>query len=235
MAEHDLALAAFLAGDLDRATERAVDEHLLSCDQCWLAVREDRAGRALVAALREPTSPVLVDRIRLAVELAPSPQPMQLTRRVRRRRELPLPGVIAAVGAVVLAIVAVIARTPQQHATARDSAALREVVALAQQLPSSHTVDAASPVAVGAPRTLRMPNSAITLQTYAFDSRAAVLATATRPFAEPSNARQISGAAMPWAVSRGTVTLYCPQANVLLAGPESVDQLAALARALHVT
>src|ERR671930_1421849 len=74
MTDHELPLVAFLAGDLEPTTARAVDEHLLSCDQCWLAAREDRAGRALAGLLREPTDPGLADRIRLAVDLAPVPE-----------------------------------------------------------------------------------------------------------------------------------------------------------------
>jgi len=47
---HDRLLAAFLAGDLGPAQARRWDEHLLECERCWQAVREDRAGRAAEAA-----------------------------------------------------------------------------------------------------------------------------------------------------------------------------------------
>ena len=48
MDSHDRLLATFLAGDLDPAAAREWDEHLLECEQCWRAVREDLAeiGRA---------------------------------------------------------------------------------------------------------------------------------------------------------------------------------------------
>ena len=45
MDSHDRLLAAFLAGDLDPADAQRWDEHLLRCERCWRAVREDRAGR----------------------------------------------------------------------------------------------------------------------------------------------------------------------------------------------
>jgi len=67
---HDRLLAAFLAGDLDRAAAREWDEHLLECEQCWRAVREDRAGRQAAGLLRQPAPDGLADRVAFAVELA---------------------------------------------------------------------------------------------------------------------------------------------------------------------
>src|SRR6266496_1136988 len=63
-------LAGFLAGDLDPAASRRWDEHLLECERCWRAVREDRAGRQAAQLLRQPAPPALADRVRFAVELA---------------------------------------------------------------------------------------------------------------------------------------------------------------------
>src|SRR5215831_19242522 len=51
---HDRWLAAFLTGDLDRAAAREWDEHLLECEECWRAVREDRASRQAVGLLGQP-------------------------------------------------------------------------------------------------------------------------------------------------------------------------------------
>ena len=45
MDDHDGLLEAFLAGDMDPVGARRWDEHLLECERCWAAVREDRAGR----------------------------------------------------------------------------------------------------------------------------------------------------------------------------------------------
>src|SRR5216683_4175822 len=63
-------LAGFLAGDLDPATARRWDEHLLECERCWRAVREDRAGRQAAELLRQPAPAGLGDRVMFAVELA---------------------------------------------------------------------------------------------------------------------------------------------------------------------
>src|SRR5258708_28945007 len=63
-------LAGFLAGELDEAGARRWDEHLLECEQCWQAVREDRAGRQAAQLLRQPAPPGLADRVAFAVEVA---------------------------------------------------------------------------------------------------------------------------------------------------------------------
>ena len=47
-------LAGFLAGDLNPAEARLWDEHLLECEACWRAVREDRAGHQAARLLRQP-------------------------------------------------------------------------------------------------------------------------------------------------------------------------------------
>ena len=70
----DRLLTAFLAGDLDSAEARQWDEHLLECERCWRAVREDRAGRRAAQVLGCPRGTVLArvhrGRRRLAQALA---------------------------------------------------------------------------------------------------------------------------------------------------------------------
>src|SRR6516162_11297100 len=70
MDSHDRLLAAFLGGELDPAEARRWDEHLLECEACWRAVREDRAGRQAARVLRRPAPPGLADRVAFAVEVA---------------------------------------------------------------------------------------------------------------------------------------------------------------------
>ena len=67
---HDRLLGAFLAGDLDPATVRQWDEHLLECEQCWRAVQEDRDGRRAAELLHQPAPPGLADRVTFAVDVA---------------------------------------------------------------------------------------------------------------------------------------------------------------------
>src|SRR5215472_974624 len=116
MDDHDRLLAAFLAGDLDSAASRGWDEHLLECEQCWRAVREDRAGRQAAGLLRQPAPDGLVDRVTFAVELAAAsaPIPQQPRRGVRPRR-----GGLAAAGALALGLAVTLAvlLLPGQPAT----------------------------------------------------------------------------------------------------------------------
>src|SRR5260370_15310665 len=63
-------LAGFVAGHLAPADGRRWDEHLLDCERCWRAVREDRAGRDAAALLRQPAPHGLADRVAFAVEVA---------------------------------------------------------------------------------------------------------------------------------------------------------------------
>src|SRR5215470_12252270 len=113
MDSHERVLAAFLAGELDPADAQRWDEHLLECERCWRAVREDRAGREAAGLLRQPTPPGLADRVAFAVEVAGaaragarqsrparSRRPGRLGRRLRWR--LAGAGVLAAGVAVTL-------------------------------------------------------------------------------------------------------------------------------------
>src|SRR6266567_6501587 len=63
-------LTAFLAGELSLADAPQWDEHLLECERCWRAVREDRSGRQAAGLLRQPAPAGLADRVAFAVELA---------------------------------------------------------------------------------------------------------------------------------------------------------------------
>src|SRR5712691_5410156 len=68
-------LAGFLAGELGPADARRWDEHLLECEQCWRAVREDRAGRQASELLRRPAPAGLADRVAFTVEVAAASDP----------------------------------------------------------------------------------------------------------------------------------------------------------------
>src|SRR5216683_5243147 len=72
---HHRLLTAFLAGELDPAAARRWDEHLLECEQCWRAVREDRGGRRAAELLRQPAPAGLADRVAFTVEVAAASGP----------------------------------------------------------------------------------------------------------------------------------------------------------------
>lgn len=233
MREHRVPLAEFLAGELDAASSRRVDEHLLSCESCWGAVQQDRAGRALASGLRESADADLADRIRLTIELALPParvRPVGADSRLPHRTATTAFAVLALVLGVLTALTLV-----SQHTTRRpgDSTALRQIVALTQRLPTS-TAMTSHAVEIDTAHPLRRDEPDITVRTYAYHGAPALVATAAHPFTMPPDARMPTGRTMPWSVTRGNVTLYCPRADVLLAGRASSRQLAALAAALHL-
>src|SRR6516162_9427794 len=113
MDSHDRLLAAFLAGDLAPADAQRWDEHLLRCERCWRAVREDRAGRQAAQVLRQPAPLGLADRVAFAVEMAagapaaaprPARPPARLLGRGRQGRRLRWR--LAGAGAVAAGLVA---------------------------------------------------------------------------------------------------------------------------------
>jgi hypothetical protein len=226
---HDLPLAAFLAGELDPHAARAVDRHLLACEDCWQAVREDRLGRQAAARLRESADPDLADRIRLSVELAPPPQPAGRHRGRAARRTS------AAAAAVLIAVTLALGTT--RHHPPRDPAAISEVVALAEQQPAppSDAPPGEGATQSGPPVTVQADGTAIVVRTYAFHGHRDLVATSPRAFPIATGARMVGDEPMAWAAHRGAVTVYCPRATVLLAGPADASELAALAEQLHLS
>lgn len=68
MTEHNVPLAAYLAGDLDAEQTDDVDEHLLACEVCWQEVRLAQLGRTAAQSAVEQAPDQL--RTRLAANLA---------------------------------------------------------------------------------------------------------------------------------------------------------------------
>jgi len=125
----DATIIAYLEGELDARAAAAVDDHLLDCDDCWAAVKEDREGRQLAEGMRETASPRLRDRLRMAVEAADGRRAAR-----RRRRVLPLGGAI-----VVVATGLLLSRPATEPR--RDPEAIDAVVRLARaQSPAAMTV-----------------------------------------------------------------------------------------------
>src|SRR5260370_33910874 len=140
--EHRL-LAAFLAGDLAPAAARRWDEHLLECEQCWRAVREDRAGRKAAQVLRQPAPPGLADRVAFAVEMAAAARPAapQARTGIWPRRRAPhhrrLRWRLAGAGAVAVGLVVTLMMTLFQsgHQAGSVPAAVAAVARYAQAIP----------------------------------------------------------------------------------------------------
>jgi anti-sigma factor RsiW len=230
-------LAAFLAGDLSPADARAWDEHLLACEQCWRAVREDRAGRQAAHLLRQPPPPGLADRVRFAVELAGA----GTTSRPRPRRGMRLRGRWLAAVAALAAAVAVIAAVllPRGTETPAMPAAVAVVARYAQQLPAARHSGPrpggpGAPAEVGHPVTMAAGGQQMVLRVWRLGDVEAVVAVSAQPFAMPARADGVTGPGMAWTARLGSIGLYCRNGltSELVAAPVPEAQLAALAARL---
>jgi anti-sigma factor RsiW len=208
-------LAAYLAGELDPNAARAIDEHLLECEDCWAEVCAAQLGRRAAERLRQPAPPALADRIRLAVELAPVAASPRQSRRGR--------WLTAAAGTVALiAAIATAALVAPHQSTRHDPAVISALVRLAAQ---------PAPVRPG---PVALAGQAVMLHRYPVEGGTALVATSAQPFPTPPGAQPRPSSAMAWTITRDTVTVYCPHSDVILAGPVPARTLAALAERLHL-
>jgi anti-sigma factor RsiW len=233
---HDRLLAAFLAGDLDPADARRWDEHLLECERCWRAVREDRAGRQAAELLRQPAPAGLADRVRFAVELAAAGTASRRPRHGVRLRWHWLAGSGAL--AVGLAVTLVVLLLPGGRASL--PAPVAAVARYAQTVPPPARQPEpgpgrpAAPVEVGRPVTLTAGGQRIVVRTWRLGGTEVVVAVSGLPFPMPSGAQGASGGGMAWTAQAGKLGLYClnGRTSELVAAPVPVAELAGLAARL---
>ena len=246
MDSHDRLLAAFLAGDLDPAEARRWDEHLLECERCWRAVREDRVGRQAAQVLRQPAPPGLADRVAFAVEVAAAartaaqrqPCPPARSRwrgRPGRRLHRRLAGAgMLAVGVAAALLAALLAGG---HQVGRVPAAVAAVARYAQAIPppaGERDHQLSGPVEVGGPLTVTVGGQRIVLRTWRLGRTEAVVAVSDHPFPMPADAQGVPGRGMAWTAQVGTLALYCVNGSTseLVAAPVPAAELAALAARL---
>jgi anti-sigma factor RsiW len=243
---HDRLLAGFLAGELDPADAQRWDEHLLRCERCWRAVREDRAGRQAAQVLRRPAPPGLADRVAFAVEMAAAARtaaerqacpPARALGRGRRGRRLRWR--LAGAGAVAAGVVAtlLVALLPGGREAGSVPAAVAAVARYAQAIPlptGEHHPQSAAPVEVGRPVTVTAGGQQIVLRTWRLGGTEAVVAVSGHPFPVPARAQGVSGRGMAWSARLGRLGLYClnGRTSELVAAPVPAAQLAALAARL---
>jgi hypothetical protein len=233
---HDRHLAAFLAGELDPAEARRWDEHLLECERCWRAVREDRAGRQAAQLVRQPAPDGLADRVTFAVEVAAADRTAEQrpSRPPGRRPRWWLAGAgVLAAGAVVTLLVALPARG---HQAGREPAAVAAVVRYARAIPpvSGEQAQRGGPVEVGRPVTVAAGGQRIVLRRWRLGGTDAVVAVSDHPFPMPAHARGVPGRGMAWSTRLGGLGLYClnGRTSELVAAPVPAAELAALAARL---
>jgi hypothetical protein len=235
MDSHDRLLAAFLAGDLDTAAARDWDEHLLECEQCWRAVREDRAARQAAELLRQPAPAGLADRVRFAVEVAAAratwSQPPRRGIRLGRGR-LAAAGALAASVAVTLALLLL----PGGHRSV--PAPVAAVASYAQTVPPPARQTGpglgGAAVEVGSPVRLTAGGQQIVVRTWRLGGTEAVVATSGRPFPMPPGGQGARGGGMAWSARLGRLSLYCINGptSELVAAPVPAAELAVLAARL---
>jgi hypothetical protein len=230
-------LAAFLAGELNPADAPRWDEHLLECEQCWRAVREDQAGRQAAQVLRQPPPPELADRVRFAVELAAagtiaSQRPRHGTR--LRWHWLAAAGALAATVAVTVAVL-----LPSERETGTMPAAVAAVARYAQTVtpagrPGPGPGQSGTPVEVGHPVTVAAGGQRMVLRVWRLGDVEVVVAVSAQPFAMPARAHGVTGPGMAWTAQLGSIGLYCRNGHTseLVAARVPETQLAALAARL---
>jgi hypothetical protein len=223
MGKHEHRLAAFLADELDEQAAAEFDAHLLDCADCWRAVREDRAGRAAAARLRDAAPFDLADRVRMAVELAARPRP------ARRRVRWFTAGALAVAAAVVALLVIAL---PERGA---DPPAITAVVEAAQRIPAptgQPLPPSPGPVAHGQSWTVRAGVAELRLQYYRLDGVELLVAHSDQSVGTPQDAQHAPPGDMPWTVDRDGITVYCPHDDTLVAAAVPADRLADLAQRL---
>ena len=248
---HDRLLASFLAGDLDPAQARRWDEHLLECERCWAAVREDRAGRQAAQMLRQPAPPGLADRIAFAVEVAAArrtaaprhARPGAHSSRWAHSGSWLIWARLAGAGTVAVGVLVTLAvfLLPGRQPAASVPAAVAAVARYAQQIPppalGQHPGAQIVPVEVGHPVTVTAGGQWIVLRTWRLGGTEAVVAVSGQPFRMPPRAQAVSGGSsggMAWSARLGKLSLYClnGRTSELVAAPVPAGELAALAARL---
>ena len=205
---------AFLAGDFEGDPYEAFEDHLLRCDECWTAVREDRRGRFMAEALRETAPAGLAERVALSVELATATR--SRARRARSRRWRPGLAVAATVVGVLFAA---------DWVAGGGDSGNPQIISQVVQLATS--TQAGGPSASGAER--RVGSATVTALTV--DGSTVVVARSAVAFPMPSGAVPMTSAVAPWIARRGTITLVCFNAPhpLLAAAALPADRLVALA------
>jgi anti-sigma factor RsiW len=205
---------AYLAGDLDRDATADFERHLLACESCWAAVRDDRRGRQLAEQLRTIAPHGLRDRVRANIELATGSKPA--------RRVLPL-RVLAAIAA---AIVVIAGGAFLGLHRGGDPAVVSDVVALA-----AHHERAA-------PTVRTYGGHRVEITTHEMHGQPVVMATSDTAFPMPGEATALGSAhGEPWMAHRGGVSVVCldhPN-HVLIAGRMPPSDLLEFARGLGYT
>jgi hypothetical protein len=201
----------FLAGEMPPEEERLFDQHLLGCEQCWRAVKADRAARLALEQLRQPAPSGLQSRVTLAIALAagetpprPGPGGRWLGRAgLRRDGHRPYLARLAAAACLVVVMAAGatvwVVAGPQ---AARDPAQVAAVVAM---------------MTPGSPPTTELRQGEhfviggqhLMVRAYLLEGTEEIVATSARPFPVPPRSHMLPGSSsQAWMATKGRLSMY---------------------------
>jgi hypothetical protein len=202
---------AFLNGDLSPDEERLFDQHLLTCEQCWRAVKADQAARLALEKLRQPAPAGLQERVSLAIALASQDEAKSvadhrrpLIARWRRWATAPAlhPRLVAAACLVAVMAVGATAWVVAARPAPSDPAQVAAVVAM--MTPGSPPT-----TALRAGEQFVIAGQPLTVRAYQLEGTEELVATSARPFPMPSTSHLLAGSSsQAWMATKGRLSMY---------------------------
>ena len=201
-------IVAFLSGELSEDEERSFDEHLLSCEDCWRSVQEDRTGRLATERLREPAPPGLQERVTLSIMLANRELSRPLGSRRALNRSRRLIGVRThgrlslAVSILILSGLGLAGWFLAGTGSPPEPPQVAAVVAMMTpgRSPSS-ALRAGEQLSIGGQRVI--------VRAYVMNGTEAIVAVSSSPFALPASSHRLSGSShTAWMETRGAFSMY---------------------------
>ncbi len=199
---------AFLTGELAPEEERRFDQHLLECEECWQAVKADRAARLALEQLRQPAPAGLESRVALAIALADqetSKGPSDgagVPSFLRWATVRPHHPRLVAAACLVVVMAAGAAGWLVADRPAADPPQLAAVVAMMTpgSPPTSALRSGEHFVIAGQPLMVRA---------YQLEGTEELVATSARPFPVPPSSHMLAGSSsQAWMATKGRLSMY---------------------------
>jgi anti-sigma factor RsiW len=229
-------IVAFLNGQLSGPDEQAFDEHLLNCEACWRAIREDRLGRLALEQLRVSAPAGLADRVTLLVGLAgqeerhPQGHPARPGLRGRSRFVR-----MGAGAALALAVFGAVMGWALQGRSVGDPPQIAKVVAMeAPKMADSPALRNGEQFDFG--------GQPLTVRSFRVEGVITLVATSTRPFPMPGSSHLLAGSSFTaWMATHGKLAMYGvnrpggdPRGSMFLVAAMPMAQLPQVAARLHL-
>jgi hypothetical protein len=201
---------AFLAGELTPEEERRFDQHLLGCEECWQAVKADRAARLALEQLRQPAPAGLEGRVALAIavasqEASKSPGARAATgvpSFLRWATARPHHPRLVAAACLVVVLAAGAAGWLVADRPAADPPQLAAVVAM--MTPGSPPTSA-----LRAGEHFVIAGQPLMVRAYQLEGTEELVATSARPFPVPSSSHMLPGSSsQAWMATKGRLSMY---------------------------